>query len=167
MQCCYTNYDSKRVGQATVNLVIPYFSVARKVDTLEAFPLRFHEDEEAVRETLIGRGRIFVSLQGIHHRHYRGQAFYVREDKPIKCHVDGRVIVDATSFRQENPNYLVPMERSRSKGELIFWDSFDWPSATQPTLDKHIPAENVQEDDLLIASPTVLGYSLRDQKWRK
>ena len=167
VQCRYLNYDGKRAGQATTNLVIPYFPVPRKVDTLEAFPLRFHGHKEAVRKTLTERGRTFVSLKGIHHRQYRGQAFYIDEGRPIKCHVNGRIMVDAESFRQENPNYVIPMERSRSKGELVLWDSYDWPSAMQPSVDKRVPDEDVQEDDLLIASPTVMGYSLGDQKWRK
>ena len=74
------------------------------------------------------------------------------------------VIIDAASFGWEIPSYIIPMERSRSKGTLLLWDSPDWAFATQPSLDKHLAAEDVQGDGLLIVSPTVLGYSFRDRK---
>lgn len=78
IECRYLHNDNKRFGEATIDLEIPEFSGMQKIDTLAAFPLHFHKDEETVRSQLLECGRKFVSLQGIHHRHYHGEAFYVR-----------------------------------------------------------------------------------------
>lgn len=104
----YLNHDGKRFGEATVTLEIPEFSGVQKIHALDVFPLHFHKDEETVRSELMRYGRKFVSLQGIHHQHYHGAAFYMRKGVPVKFHVKSRVIVDATSFKESNPNYSTP-----------------------------------------------------------
>ena len=162
VKCRYLNYDGKRFGEATVELEVEEFSRVRKVGTLNAFPLHFHKHEETVRKQLVECGRKFVSLQGTHHKRYQGEAFYVRKGAPHKVHVNSRVIVDATSFKDANPNYSFSklQESSHSSyGNVIrLWG--DVSSGPNSILDKPIPTEDVQGDDLLIFSPTVFGYSL-------
>jgi hypothetical protein len=45
-----------------------------KIDTLDAYPLKFHPDEKGLRETIMKRGKQWVSLIGVHHKHYDGVA---------------------------------------------------------------------------------------------
>jgi hypothetical protein len=99
VDCHYLNHDGKRFGEATVTLEIPEFSGVQKIHALDVFPLQFHKEEETVRSELMRYGRNFVSLQGIHHQHYHGAAFYMRKGVPVKFHVKGRVIADATFFQ--------------------------------------------------------------------
>ena len=45
-----------------------------KIDSLDAYPIKFHPDEEKLRETIIKRGKKWVSLIGVHHKQYDGIA---------------------------------------------------------------------------------------------
>ena len=169
MECRYLHNDSKRFGEATIDLDISEFSWVQKINNLSAFPLRFHKDEEAVRSQLIECGRKFVSLQGLHHRHYHGEAFYMRKGVPIKLHVSSRVMVDAVSLKEANPNYSIPKIQESSDGvhdfAILTWEDLS-STASQSTVERTLSAQDIQHEDLLICSPTVLGYSLQDKLWR-
>ena len=45
-----------------------------KIDSLDAYPIKFHPDEEELRDTIVKRGKKWVSLIGVHHRQYDGIA---------------------------------------------------------------------------------------------
>lgn len=45
-----------------------------KIDSLDAYPIKFHPDEEGLRETIMKRGKKWVSLIGVHHKQYDGIA---------------------------------------------------------------------------------------------
>ena len=45
-----------------------------KIVSLDAYPIKFHPDEEGLRETILKRGKKWVSLIGAHHRQYDGIA---------------------------------------------------------------------------------------------
>ena len=170
LKCRYLNYDSKRFGEATAELEVDEFSGVRKVGTLNAFPLHLHKDEETVRNQLTECGRRFVSLRGTHHKRYQGEAFYICKGVPHKIHVNSRVMVDVTSFKEANPNYNFSKLQDSSdcsygQAEHYLWG--DVSSWSNSILDKPTPTDELQGGDMLIFSPTVFGYSLRDKKWRK
>ncbi len=60
------DYDGKNFGRYTEQIDVPQFVGTKKISSLKAFPLSFHEDKEAVRSALIQRGEIFESLAGHH-----------------------------------------------------------------------------------------------------
>ena len=63
-----------------------------------------------------------MSLIGTHHRKYKGQAFYREKRDVRKFYLSGRVMVDAASFRDENPNYFFPrVDEKLSKDDSSFW----------------------------------------------
>jgi hypothetical protein len=45
-----------------------------KIDSLDAYPIKFHPDQEELRETTMKRGKKWVSLIGVHHRQFDGVA---------------------------------------------------------------------------------------------
>lgn len=94
-------------------LEIDEFRGARRIDSLGIFPLAYHEDEEQVRERLIERGRKFGSLKGMHYKFYKGLAFFKRKRGAVRLNVNGRIMVDPSTFRRINPNYRMnPVKES-------------------------------------------------------
>ncbi|EHA19560.1 hypothetical protein ASPNIDRAFT_38982 [Aspergillus niger ATCC 1015] len=55
-------HDGQDFGKATMELEIDKYDGARTITSLNFFPLRYHDEESAVRERLIARGRKFVAL---------------------------------------------------------------------------------------------------------
>ena len=45
-----------------------------KIDSLDAYPIKFHPNEKQLRDTIMKRGEKWVSLIGVHHRQYDGIA---------------------------------------------------------------------------------------------
>ena len=45
-----------------------------KIDSLDAYPIKFHPNEAELRDTIMKRGKKWVSLIGVHHRQYDGIA---------------------------------------------------------------------------------------------
>ncbi|PUU80698.1 hypothetical protein B9Z19DRAFT_1078786 [Tuber borchii] len=115
LDCHYVDYDGKTYGEASAVLEIDEFRGARRIDSLGVFPLAYHEDEEDVRERLIERGRKFGSLKGMHYKYYKGLAFFKRKRGVVRVNVNGRIMVDPSTFRRINPNYrMSPVKESSS-----------------------------------------------------
>ena len=165
IDCRYVYHEGEHFGEAAVVLEIPEFSGTQKIQSLDAFPLRYHQDEETVTSELMRYGRKFVSLQGIHHQHHRGQAFYMRRGVPAKLHVKSRVVVDVISFQESNPNYGMPKLQESSDGFVEFTTSLWGDESSQLPPGRPVSVEDMQSENLLICSPTVLGYSLHDKQW--
>ncbi|KAF8882735.1 P-loop containing nucleoside triphosphate hydrolase protein [Gymnopilus junonius] len=79
-----------------------------KINTLDAYPLKFHADPEGLKESLLKRGKKWVSLIGVHHKQFDGLAAIKSQDKLLKHNVRGRIMVDRATFRRLNPNYVLP-----------------------------------------------------------
>ena len=45
-----------------------------KIDSLDVYPIKVHPDEKKLRETIMKRGKKWVSLIGVHHKQYDGVA---------------------------------------------------------------------------------------------
>ncbi len=75
---------------------------------------------------LVECGRKFISLMGVHHCWYKGDAFYMRKGQPIKVHVSSRIMIDAVFFQEANANYTRPrinecvQQGSSNGGWIIF-----------------------------------------------
>ncbi|RTE68614.1 hypothetical protein BHE90_017007 [Fusarium euwallaceae] len=98
--------NGKFFGESTTRTKIPFFRGAKRIDFLPAYPLQYHWDYDGITQELIENGRRFISLAGIHHRQYKGTAFYVDDEGDIvKRHVDGRIMVDGVGFQEQNPGH--------------------------------------------------------------
>lgn len=160
----YFDFDGKAIGEAIGNIEIEKFRGSKPIDLLEAFPLRFHPDVESVREELVQCGRTFLSLRGIHHRNYEGDAFTLDDKGNINpFHVKGEIIIDAVSFRDYNPKY--PRRRVNEKRPAPLDVIFGLPDSHRSAEVKHvdIDPEILGDDELVLFCPTVLGFSLNEK----
>ena len=58
-----------------------------KIDSLDAYPLKFHADPEGLEESIMKRSKKWVSLIGIHHKQFDGLAALKVGEKLIKHNV--------------------------------------------------------------------------------
>jgi hypothetical protein len=171
MQCRYLDFDGKIFGEVSTELPVVKFRGTQRIDTLSCFPLQFHPDESSMTADLVECGRRFVSLMGSHHRHCRGDAFFIQDDRPFQAFVDCRIMVDAAFFHKINPNYSRPRIIEPVKQESIDLDHFFWGTKDdsktkqdEVTSNGLEPAE-LKENELVICCPTVPGFSFGDKLW--
>jgi hypothetical protein len=155
----YLNSNGKILGEVTTGIKIPYFRGTKQIEHLRAYPLRYHADKDKVRKELIQCGRTFVSLIGIHHRQYEGKAFFIDDEGEIVArHVKGRIMVDAICFQERMPNYPCPrVQRVKPKFSVLGRCDTIKLADINPT--------EVDEAELLICSPTVLGFCLSSKRF--
>ncbi|KAJ6565102.1 hypothetical protein B0H10DRAFT_1096922 [Mycena sp. CBHHK59/15] len=75
------------VGRVTTCIYLRYFKGAVRIDSLDAFPLKFHSAEAQLRETITKRGQKWVELIGVHHMQYSGIAALKCGDKLLRHNV--------------------------------------------------------------------------------
>ncbi|KAI9769842.1 MAG: hypothetical protein M1840_003836 [Geoglossum simile] len=171
LDCRYFDYDGKVFGEVEIPLGIPQFRGVKKINTLNVFPLKYHEQVEELKDTLVARGQKFISLMGMHHRYYKGIAFVKRNDRRVKFYVESRIMIDASEFNRADPNYSSLRIRSHGiVGEeptLIHWGHLEYPPENDPKPVKTNgkSSNEMKEDDLLLCTATVLGFSLSNKRW--
>lgn len=167
----YLDFDGKVLGEAVIHLSIEKFRGAKRIDTLEVFPLQYHPDESDARAQLLKCGRKFLGLTGTHHVEYHGKAFYMEKGRPIEVTIKGRIMVDPAHFKEINPNYKRPSISEPSKSSSNIWLFLNVEGTTETSGDvvKSIGKESaeVAGDDVLLCCPTVLGFSFERKLWRK
>ncbi|KFY05238.1 hypothetical protein O988_00150 [Pseudogymnoascus sp. VKM F-3808] len=164
----YLEFDGKMLGKVPIETAILGFRGSRNINSLEAFPLQYHETEKSIRETLVKCGRKFCfSLIGTQHRQYRGRAFQMKKKKPVEIFINSRIMVDAASFQEINPNYTRP-SIFKSSDSIDLWLIVDAGSGNQideSTMKSSMDLDALTDEDFLVCSPTVLGFSLNDKLW--
>ena len=171
LECRYVDFDGKVIGETPIEVAILKFRGTKKIHTLDAFPFEYHPNKKEMKAHLVECGRNFISLMGIRHRQYRGDAFYVRKGKPIKVPVNCRIMIDAIYFREANPNYARPRisgfeHEDLSNNAFDFFESGDgsMTRSDQVKGDGKDPTE-MTEDDLILCSPTVPGFCYGNKLW--
>jgi hypothetical protein len=185
LECRYLDFDGKEYGNVSIELGIPKFRGAKRINLLEAFPLQHHPESLKVKADLIENGRKFMSLNGSHHRKYNGLAFFMDDGVPVEFNVDGRVMIDAKFFQKINPNYsrLKITDPINSLAEIDLSDTWlDFSIICDPASDYNqvgsqasgpvtsrstVNPADVSKDDFLICCPTVRGFSFADKQWGK
>jgi hypothetical protein len=158
IDCRYFDFNSIAFGKTSIELVIPKFRGTQRINTLLAFPLKYHRDKDQIKSDLVNCGRKFVSLRGTHHVHCQGEAFFIHKEDPVRVSVDSRVIVNADFFWKINPNYSRPRANlARSQNSNI--SSGLPPSPSKPIQSKDVKPAELTKDGLLICCPTVLDFS--------
>lgn len=56
------------------NLSVGRFEGVVKINTLHAYPMKYHNDEAGLRSILLARARKWIDLHGVHHMQYKGTA---------------------------------------------------------------------------------------------
>ncbi|RDB27185.1 ATPase family AAA domain-containing protein 3B [Hypsizygus marmoreus] len=183
-----TSSSGVGVGRVQTIILIRYFKGTAKIQSLDAYPLVYHPDEAKLRDTLLRRGKKWVGLIGIHHKQYDGIAAAKTGAKLGRQNVKGRIMIDRATFRRLNPNHqfpaLVPskakVDAANARQQGLEYD-FDYAPPLPPvnvvpgsyangTLvqsNKNEEVENLEltEEDLILASTVVFGFSLSDKVW--
>lgn len=107
----YFEYDGKQFGFGTMSDEIGDFRGARKITSLNCYPLKYHKNETRLRKDLIERGKKFVSLSGVNYKSHQGMAYYKKKKTIVKVNINGRIMVDASIHRRTNPNYPISLVR--------------------------------------------------------
>jgi hypothetical protein len=103
---------------------VPGFKGARKITSLNCYPLKYHKNEAKVRAELIERGKKFVSLQGVNYTSHEGMAYYKKRKQIIKVNINGRIMVDPAIHRRILPNYNVSTVKPKDP-DILDSDSDD------------------------------------------
>lgn len=167
VECRYLDFNGKAFGEVSTALGIRTFQGAKPIDRLEAFPLAFHRRQKEIREHFVRCGRQFVSLTGQRHVQYHGNAFYIEKGDYIEVPVDSRIMVDVAYFRKANPNYSRPHinDLARPNSSDCFFIFFN--TEAEAVMSSGLDAKAMSEDDLMICSQTVYGWSFGNKQWCK
>ena len=221
----YLEFDGKSFGLGTMNVDIESFKGPRRINSLPCYPLRYHKDPDGIKKTLTERGKKFTELAGMQYKFHKGLGFMKRKRQVVKVNINGRIMVDPSTFRRINPNYPIstvkppdPDLHGESDGSededcCCGSDDDDQPTANRGTLDEkscqepatrrrvvvdkkgegHLVEVEVDEngneiqtekldtiagdngdaedarvfseEELLIASPVILGFAFSEKMW--
>lgn len=167
----YLDHDGKMFGEAGVILGVLKFRGSKPIETLDAFPLRFHPNHDQIHQELVETGRKFCSLAGTHTQRCDGSAFIMKDGEPIKMNVNSCVTVDAAFFNVMQPNYSRPRVHDKwaQKSDSITIFSIDTLFDDDRTRNMEklksssMELHRMSEEDLLICSPTVRGFSFKEK----
>jgi hypothetical protein len=67
-------YNGTDYGRCKVDLYIYGYRGYKPLEELQSCPLQYMQRKDAITASLITRGRKFLGLRGVHHRHYEGLA---------------------------------------------------------------------------------------------
>ncbi|KAF9256971.1 P-loop containing nucleoside triphosphate hydrolase protein [Marasmius fiardii PR-910] len=168
-------------GKMKTTLILPSFKGTIPMTELDAYPLRYHVDEEGLRETILARGKKWVDLVGVHHKEFDGIAAF----RTSRHAVRGRIMVDRASFKRYNPNYSYPKVttqatsnpppahrltryRSPPSEEDLNPEGFANGTLVQrkaPNEGIEISISDLSDEELLITPTLVYGFSLSDKLW--
>lgn len=183
--CRIVDWDGENFGMGNKTINIWEFEGTKKIIDLSAFPLEYHPSVSKTKKTLIARGKSFESLRGYHYKLYQGVAIGQGPWGPIKYNVDSRIVIDTYAWNRFNPNRQVSLSslQSITQKELDNIpqesddedDEYEYESEEEDEItENHRSATSLQHDltslsdeQLLICSASLLGYSLRNKKWLK
>lgn len=104
----YVDFDGQDFGKATEVLSIALFKGTRRIDSLAAFPIQFHKDQENVRAKLVERGARVAALTGSYYRGYNGVGWRMNDYGGKEKHtVKGRIVIDPYGFNRFEPDHAV------------------------------------------------------------
>jgi hypothetical protein len=177
----YVDFDGKVFGEVPIDTGILKFRGSKPINSLDVFPLQYHDNADQVKAELVKCGRKFGSLNSVGHLQYSGTAFQVVRGELVATSISSRIMVDAAQFRKINPNYVRPRviktansrRRDSNSFDLSNWLDDDGPRGpppsprADPVKVDDVDVDMQDENNLIICSPTVLGYSLNDKFWCK
>ncbi|KAI0454977.1 P-loop containing nucleoside triphosphate hydrolase protein [Xylaria acuta] len=140
------NYDGTDFGHANTRTHIELYQGRVSIRDLKAFPLHFHSQKAQVRDALVRRGQLYVSLRGACHRFFDGVAKFPMglSIGEMKVHVRNRVMVDTVAFHRGVSN---ARQGSFNTGSPIFRTAYE----------EHL---QMREEDFMICNHEVYGYDL-------
>jgi hypothetical protein len=184
LECEFVDYDGDRFGFCTETINVASWKGTKKITKLEAYPLLFHDDLESMQARLSQRGRKFEAYKGFHFVGYKGVAIGKAgrgEAKLPKYDVNSRIIIDSAASNKFDGK--ITMEYLDT--EEVYEDAVDIVGdndeidddcvvlekdslcinvgGKMPKIEAHTRSALTTEQ-LLLTSPKVRGYSIRDKK---
>ena len=136
----YITSNGKHFYSSDQRIIIPPFSGLKEIKKLPARPI----DDETLK-ILEERGRKYESMAlGISYKHYQGNMFYRYWMHIQQYKADGRIMVDAVSFKRMNPNYEFPDNREDGA---------------------QLEMKIISEENYFTTAPTIYGFSFASKKW--
>lgn len=90
------------------DFIFPEFPGNKPITELPHYPLKFHNNVQAVRRRMEARGRMILDYQGLTYCSYNGIALHEVENGFEKHNVEGRILVDVIGY---NKHYLMKGDR--------------------------------------------------------
>lgn len=193
VRCKYVDWNGTHFGTCSLNVKVLGYSGTKPIHQLAAYPIEFHHDSEGLRTRLLQRGSKFEALAGSHYKGYHGLAW--REDtwgKKQKYNIKGRIVIDTYGWNRFEPNFSIytnPLTQKETTssglrntndndgdgdddgsdndsyaGSEVDYNGmpFDGDFADEDEESKRLP---LTEEQKLIATPLVRGYSLKSKQW--
>ncbi|RFU28818.1 hypothetical protein B7463_g7523, partial [Scytalidium lignicola] len=149
------SWDGSNFGRGNEFINIFSFTGTRPIKDLNACPLSFHPEKEAIKEILIARGEKFEKLAGHHYKSYNGVALtWGTQGKMIpltRCEAlsplkDKEYEVEEVEMRNSSSNITTSLQNDFTHGE------------EQPKI-------RLAPEAHLICKSISKGYSLKLKKW--
>ncbi|KAJ5380366.1 uncharacterized protein N7496_002794 [Penicillium cataractarum] len=144
LTCKHIDFDGKNFGYKEEEFTVDSFIGTKPITSLSVYPLKHHPEQEVVRKNLIARGKRWEEHKGYHYRQYEGLVIGTSDyGPPRQFHVKGRIIIDAEAFGVFHSHGPVRVHGSKGIGKEL------------------------TDDQRMITSDMVYGYSLNDKEWLK
>ncbi|KAL2819821.1 P-loop containing nucleoside triphosphate hydrolase protein [Aspergillus granulosus] len=180
----FIDFDGKEFGFANYASSIPVFEGTASITSLPLFPLKYHSDHATIRNELIARGALWEQHKGYHYKQYEGIANGYYYKKKTKFTVKGRTVIDSEAYGTFNPD-LAPSFASKAMPYSGCQDDLHIAAIQQqqqaiagnrpyrrsrmaPDAPSSLPSplpDTLTDEQRLIATPIVRGYSLDNKKW--
>ncbi|GKT64202.1 AAA family ATPase [Colletotrichum tofieldiae] len=157
----YVDFDGDEFGTREEYLLIPAFAGVAQIASLNAMPLEYHPSHDAVRGSMIERGRRWEALAGQNFRQYQGVAL---DQRNHRFNIDGRIMVDAETHHRIMANYAFsvnPFPKSAGQKRKQAGDS-DKMELVPKESSEFAP---LTDEQALLASPMVRGFSFTEKKF--
>jgi hypothetical protein len=178
----YIDYNGKAFGFMENSFSIPAFEGTTPITSLSVLPLKYHSDHATIREELIARGALWGQHKGYQSMQYEGVANGYYYEKETKFNVKGRIVIDTEAYSTFNPD-VAPIFASNTVTysgyqDDPYGDGMQLRAAhsnrlygrNRRALNEQTPLPSTISDTLtdeqhLIATPIVRGYSLSNKQW--
>lgn len=87
-----------RFGRVRSRVTIPMFRGTVPINSLDAYPIKYHPTPDELHKVLLDRGRRWAALCEVHHMHYKGTAAIRVNNKMVKYNLNSRIMVDRGMF---------------------------------------------------------------------
>ncbi|KAF2814797.1 P-loop containing nucleoside triphosphate hydrolase protein, partial [Mytilinidion resinicola] len=125
----------------------------RPLTELDWYPLEYHKDRHQITQKILARGKVYLSLAGIHYRYYDGAARIYRKEANFtddwrSRSIRHRIMIDSGEYYEN----ISPRTLNRAN----ISKKFDHAAVENSTL---------PEEDILISDVEIPGFCLATKQW--
>ncbi|KAI1419839.1 hypothetical protein F5Y12DRAFT_775734 [Xylaria sp. FL1777] len=98
----FVDWNGERAGFSSAYADISEYHGYCRVTSLPVFPISFLEDAASFTASMIDRGKVFEQLRGYHFMMASGTKMILKDQKPVRQPIDGKVCVDAYAYYESS-----------------------------------------------------------------